>query len=77
MTKLYKYTDNSAHNLSDLPPQAAAIVEEIKSKGVIRRDDLLESLEERFKKYTQSPHHVLSFYRGRLIREGFMIEITA
>lgn len=75
MTKLYKYVDGG-HSLSDLPPQAAAIVEEVKSKGVVKRDDLLASLERRFQHYTQTPKHVLAFYRGRLIREGFMIELT-
>lgn len=76
MTKLYKHTQG-AGNLSDLPPQAAAIVEEIRSKGVVQRDDLLKSLEQRFaQKYTQSPKHVLAFYRSRLINDGFIMEIT-
>jgi hypothetical protein len=75
MTKLYKYTDGT-HNIADLPPQAAAIVEEIKNSGVVKRDDLLKTLEGRFRDYNQTPKHVLAFYRGRLIREGFMMEIT-
>ena len=75
MTKLYKYTEG-AHNLSDLPPQAAAIVEEVRRNGVVKRDDLLKSLEDKFAGYTQSPKNVLAFYRGRLIGEGFMMEIT-
>jgi hypothetical protein len=74
-TKLYKSTGQQ--NLSDLPPQAAAIIEEVRTTGVIKRDELLAKLEARFRpKYTQSSKHVFSFYRGRLISEGFMIEIT-
>lgn len=75
MMKLYKYMDGT-HDLAQLPPQAAAIVEEVKRGGVVKRDDLLRSLEVRFESYNQSPKNVLSFYRKRLIEQGFMMELT-
>lgn len=69
---------NTDQDISDLPPQARAIVEEVRNSGVIKRDDLLSKLEERFSATgaRQPAKNIFSFYRGNLIKQGFMCEIT-
>jgi hypothetical protein len=75
ITKLYKYTENALTN-ERLPPQAAAIVEEIKNRRVVTKEQLFDALSVRFQRYAQTPESVFAFYRARLIKSGYMIEIT-
>lgn len=76
--KLYKSMRQSANQdaISTLPPQAQAIVEEVRAQGVVKRDELFSSLEKRFQGSRQTPKNIFAFYRGKLIKEGFMIEVV-
>lgn len=74
--KLYKSLPNASADSADLPPQAQAIVAEIRSKGIVRRDELFQALEEKFRANRQSPKTIFSFYRGKLIKDGYMMEVT-
>lgn len=77
MSKVYA-SINLSLDPSNLPPQAQAIVEEVRAKSAVSRDELLGALDRRFADhYRQSGKTVLSFYRARLLSEGFMVEYSA